>query len=85
MPTKPKAAPAAEPADPPKKRLKPLPEKEAAFQELTLALEDQEAEICAKLERVEEKIIQNHERNSRDSNPIPSVFMDLAQKAVWSG
>ena len=61
-------------------------EKKAAdpFLELKASLQHQEGEITAKIERMEERILQADSRNQKDSNPTPSVFGELARQSVWS-
>lgn len=54
------------------------------FKELRSALDEQEAEITAKIERMEERILQADARNQKDSNPVQSVFASLARDSVWS-
>ena len=54
------------------------------FKELRPALDEQEAEIGAKIERMEERILQADARNMKDSNPVHSVFAALARESVWS-
>ena len=54
------------------------------FKELRSALDEQEAEIGAKIERMEERILAADARNMKDSNPVHSVFAGLARESVWS-
>ena len=62
--------------------------KEAAppdpFKELKTALDDQEKEITMRAERLEERILQAEARTAKDSNPVTSVFGELARNAAWS-
>ena len=41
-------------------------------------------EIGAKIERMEERILQADARSQKDSNPVTSVFGELARSGAWS-
>lgn len=54
------------------------------FKDLKVSLDDQEREIGAKIERMEERILQADARSQKDSNPVTSVFGELARSGAWS-
>lgn len=69
---------------PPIKYDKQKLEKNDAFKDLLRALDAQDGELSERLERVEEKVLNLEARNQKDSQPIASVFADLARQAAWS-
>ena len=48
------------------------------------ALEAQDGELTDRIERMEEKVLNLEARNQKDSQPVVSVFADLARQAAWS-
>ena len=71
-------------AMPPSKYDKAKQEKNEAFKDLLKALEAQDGELTDHIERMEEKVLNLEARNQKDSQPVVSVFADLARQAAWS-
>ena len=69
---------------PPSKYDKAKQEKNEAFKDLLKALEAQDGELTDRIERTEEKVLNLEARNQKDSQPVVSVFADLARQAAWS-
>ena len=69
---------------PPSKYDKAKQEKNEAFKDLLKALEAQDGELTDRIERMEEKVLNLEARNQKDSQPVVSVFADLARQAAWS-
>ena len=69
---------------PPSKYDKAKQEKNEAFKDLLKALEAQDGELTDRIERMEEKVLNLEGRNQKDSQPVVSVFADLARQAAWS-